>query len=350
MARGVLRTSDFFAAATAADKKNPFETSFRNRLLSAQQSMPKGPHTSGGRGVVFQSLDQDNRSFRFGSSLQTNSARLEDNLPPPTMWNTPELNKFHHHANPLLHTHVLSPPLLPENSSQKWSQSEPQRQMTIPKPHITVPVSHPDESYIQYNSVEHQHPTQQVQPREGVLSKKSTPIRKWKHTSSSGNDATRLSKRSRKPTPKSEGTEQSFNLANPRIIEAEKRSKFLARNRAAASKCRQKKKEWTSSLEAHARDLQNNKAQLEMVIGLLRDEILFLKCEVLKQTSCSCPCRQVRDLFGQGSDNMAHPKNQDYHPFGSAPSPVSAAAPNNNPPGGSFISCCPSEDRLEDTS
>lgn len=68
----------------------------------------------------------------------------------------------------------------------------------------------------------------------------------------------------------------------------EKRSKFLERNRVAASKCRQKKKEWTNNLEHKARELQNNKTQLAMMVGSLREEMLYLKGEVLRHNNCNC--------------------------------------------------------------
>ena len=67
-----------------------------------------------------------------------------------------------------------------------------------------------------------------------------------------------------------------------------KRSRFLERNRVAASKCRTKKKEWTSNLEARARELQAEKNQLALIVGSLRDEVVWLKGELLKHTSCGC--------------------------------------------------------------
>ena len=71
--------------------------------------------------------------------------------------------------------------------------------------------------------------------------------------------------------------------------ELEKRSKFLERNRVAASKCRQKKKEWATDLEARARELQANKESLTSLTNSLKEEVLYLKGEMLKHSSCSCP-------------------------------------------------------------
>lgn len=45
----------------------------------------------------------------------------------------------------------------------------------------------------------------------------------------------------------------------------EKRRKFLERNRAAASRCRQKRKVWVQSLEKKAEDLNSMNGQLQVL-------------------------------------------------------------------------------------
>ena len=67
-----------------------------------------------------------------------------------------------------------------------------------------------------------------------------------------------------------------------------KREKFLERNRIAASKCRQKKKEWTSNLETRARELTAERAHLTAYVASLKEELLYLKGECLKHTDCNC--------------------------------------------------------------
>lgn len=47
----------------------------------------------------------------------------------------------------------------------------------------------------------------------------------------------------------------------------EKRRKFLERNRAAASRCRQKRKVWVQSLEKKAEDLNSVNGQLQVRFG-----------------------------------------------------------------------------------
>ncbi|KAJ5697521.1 Basic leucine zipper (bZIP) transcription factor atfB [Penicillium malachiteum] len=68
--------------------------------------------------------------------------------------------------------------------------------------------------------------------------------------------------------------------------ERAKRAKFLERNRVAASKCRQKKKEHTQQLESRYKQQSEKKEQLVCEIAKLRSEILSLKNEVLKHAQC----------------------------------------------------------------
>ena len=89
-----------------------------------------------------------------------------------------------------------------------------------------------------------------------------------------------------------------------------KRSKFLERNRVAASKCRQKKKEWTQNLENRARELQKNNNQLRAVVESCRDEVLFLKGELLKHSQCEC--ESIQAFLKSGAESFVdHTLEQD---------------------------------------
>lgn len=92
------------------------------------------------------------------------------------------------------------------------------------------------------------------------------------------------------------------NVAEPIKTEDVKRSKFLERNRVAASKCRQKKKEWTQNLENKARELQKNNSSLRLMVDSLRQEVIFLKGEMLKHGSCGCD--QIQKFLKQGGDSF----------------------------------------------
>jgi hypothetical protein len=83
-----------------------------------------------------------------------------------------------------------------------------------------------------------------------------------------------------------------------------KHKKFLERNRLAASKCRQKKKEWANHLEEQARyQAQENKV-LRASVAQLRDECLYLK-NFLLSTHSGCQCVGVEKKEAQLSQQVA---------------------------------------------
>ena len=94
------------------------------------------------------------------------------------------------------------------------------------------------------------------------------------------------------PTPTSKRTRKnargpkklSFDSNDPNDM---RRSKFLERNRVAASKCRQKKKEWTQNLEGRARDLQSENHSLRLWLESMRDEYMYLKTQIAEHRSCN---------------------------------------------------------------
>jgi len=71
-------------------------------------------------------------------------------------------------------------------------------------------------------------------------------------------------------------------------IENTKRERFLERNRVAASKCRQKKKEWTNGLEDDERQQKALNTYLRQCVAQMREELLFLKGECLRHSDCEC--------------------------------------------------------------
>jgi hypothetical protein len=75
-----------------------------------------------------------------------------------------------------------------------------------------------------------------------------------------------------------------------------KRKKFLERNRLAASKCRQKKKEWANNLEEQARYQAQENKLLRASVAQLRDECLYLK-NFLLSTHSGCQCVGVKNYL-----------------------------------------------------
>ncbi|XP_061697740.1 cyclic AMP-dependent transcription factor ATF-2 [Syngnathoides biaculeatus] len=77
----------------------------------------------------------------------------------------------------------------------------------------------------------------------------------------------------------------------------EKRRKFLERNRAAASRCRQKRKVWVQSLEKKADDLNSMNGQLQSEVTLLRSEVAQLKQLLLAHKDCPVTAMQKKSGY-----------------------------------------------------
>jgi hypothetical protein len=65
-----------------------------------------------------------------------------------------------------------------------------------------------------------------------------------------------------------------------------KRDKFLERNRVAASKCRQKKKEWVNDLEDQKFGLESQNSHLQMEYNGLLGEVSRMKNQIMAHANC----------------------------------------------------------------
>ncbi|CAB4422839.1 unnamed protein product [Rhizophagus irregularis] len=68
----------------------------------------------------------------------------------------------------------------------------------------------------------------------------------------------------------------------------EKRARLLERNRIAAAKCRQKKKQAQESLQQQASDLTQKNTTMHSLVNDLREEALKLKNQLLAHSTCNC--------------------------------------------------------------
>ncbi|XP_043080237.1 cyclic AMP-dependent transcription factor ATF-7-like isoform X3 [Puntigrus tetrazona] len=113
----------------------------------------------------------------------------------------------------------------------------------------------------------------------------------------------------------------------------ERRQRFLERNRAAASRCRQKRKIWVSSLEKKAEELTSINVSLSNEVSHLRNEVAHLKQLLLAHKDCPVTNLQKKAVY-LGEEHM----KESSEPTGSpapviqhsslAPSPSSAVGPN----------------------
>ncbi|CAO3593390.1 unnamed protein product [Absidia cylindrospora] len=65
------------------------------------------------------------------------------------------------------------------------------------------------------------------------------------------------------------------------MTDEEKRQQVLEKNRLAASKCRQRKKAWVEELAKKSDQAMHQNASLKRVISQLKEDILFLKSQLL---------------------------------------------------------------------
>ena len=325
----ILKTPGFFTSAVLAEGDNPFEQSFKNENESPRQTafdMGNLQHQQMQRDVN----NDDNNMFMQNLNEDTYSPMF-----PYTK--TPQ------YPNPLSHPQALSPPSSATNAPANWPYNEfhqlPSQKSSL---HTITTQSYSAQPYVQYGQVTPpddqlpsafdygnaggtqtgftQHSTSQPHLEDSAMSGKR------KRSSISANDtSTKPSKRSRKSIGRAKAASQS--QSEPMNPEDEKRSKFLERNRVAASKCRQKKKEWTSNLENKARELQASKNQLAIIVTSLKDEVMWLKGEMLKHTGCGCV--QIREYLSSAAENITSAALT-YKKFESAASPI-GSAPNSRP-------------------
>ncbi|XP_040281756.1 cyclic AMP-dependent transcription factor ATF-7-like isoform X4 [Bufo bufo] len=93
------------------------------------------------------------------------------------------------------------------------------------------------------------------------------------------------------PTPSTGGRRRRATDEDP----DERRQRFLERNRAAASRCRQKRKVWVCSLEKKAEELNSQNVQLSNEVTLLRNEVAQLKQLLLAHKDCPVTALQKKN-------------------------------------------------------
>ncbi|XP_077339950.1 cyclic AMP-dependent transcription factor ATF-7-like isoform X1 [Lithobates pipiens] len=125
------------------------------------------------------------------------------------------------------------------------------------------------------------------------------------------------------PTPSTGGRRRRAADEDP----DERRQRFLERNRAAASRCRQKRKVWVCSLEKKAEELTSHNVQLSNEVTLLRNEVAQLKQLLLAHKDCPVTALQKKNQvylenLKDGCDATGSPGPVSQH------SSLSSASPN----------------------
>lgn len=140
---------------------------------------------------------------------------------------------------------------------------------------------------------------------------------------------------------------------NRKMTDEEKRRNFLERNRVAALKCRQRKKQWLANLQAKVEVFSSENDALSTQVSQLREEIVNLKTLLIAHKDC--PVAQAQGLSGLAMQaflgdiaaaavpsippnpfglGLHHPPNSQQHHTGlGLPVPGPGAGGNGGPPG-----------------
>ncbi|KAJ6779443.1 hypothetical protein PWT90_05422 [Aphanocladium album] len=102
-----------------------------------------------------------------------------------------------------------------------------------------------------------------------------------------------------------------------KMTDEEKRKNFLERNRVAALKCRQRKKQWLANLQAKVEMFSSENDALTAQITQLREEVVNLKTLLLAHKDC--PVTQQQGLQGGYMQPVMEPfQNPQMNPYGMA--------------------------------
>ncbi|ORZ24477.1 hypothetical protein BCR42DRAFT_403034, partial [Absidia repens] len=81
-------------------------------------------------------------------------------------------------------------------------------------------------------------------------------------------------------------TKKRKSQASKYMDDDEKRKNFLERNRQAALKCRQRKKQWLNNLQTKVEYLTNDNEQLQIQSNMMRDELIQLRNMLWSHRDC----------------------------------------------------------------
>ncbi|SPQ22156.1 47f4f75a-d296-402e-9e52-4fe4409de2ca [Thermothielavioides terrestris] len=113
------------------------------------------------------------------------------------------------------------------------------------------------------------------------------------------------------------GKEEASSGSKPKMTEEEKRRNFLERNRVAALKCRQRKKQWLANLQNKVEAYSNENESLTNQIVHLREEVVSLKTLLLAHKDC--PITQQQNVQHAIMQQGLEPYNPQMNPYGLPP-------------------------------
>ncbi|OZJ05024.1 hypothetical protein BZG36_02143 [Bifiguratus adelaidae] len=141
-------------------------------------------------------------------------------------------------------------------------------------------------------------PVSQSSSESGSKSKASiSPLPTTRTSSRRRANTEREQENNDQPSNKKSKPSSNTNEKDPKDMDdEEKRKNFLERNRQAALKCRQRKKQWLANLQSKVEYLTNDNEQLQHQASSLREEIINLKTLLLAHKDC--PIAQANGVMG----------------------------------------------------
>ncbi|KAK8207927.1 Transcription factor [Zalaria obscura] len=116
-----------------------------------------------------------------------------------------------------------------------------------------------------------------------------------------------------------ETREMTHDANGKKMTDEEKRKNFLERNRVAALKCRQRKKQWLANLQQKVEIFSTENDALAATVTQLREEIVGLKTLLLAHKDC--PVSQAQGISGMAMQNITGEPHQFANPYGMAMPP-----------------------------
>ncbi|KXT14824.1 hypothetical protein AC579_4073 [Pseudocercospora musae] len=111
-----------------------------------------------------------------------------------------------------------------------------------------------------------------------------------------------------------EGDDDNVDDKGKKMTDEEKRKNFLERNRVAALKCRQRKKQWLANLQQKVEIFSTENDALAATVTQLREEIVGLKTLLLAHKDC--PVSQAQGISGMAMQQIAGDTQHYANPYG----------------------------------
>ncbi|CDH55452.1 hypothetical protein RO3G_05746 [Lichtheimia corymbifera JMRC:FSU:9682] len=312
------------------EEPNPFEQSFSSSRVTSKDTLrpvlpPLASIDSPTRGLSFRKDELIWDSLRTGPlspSMLTGPA--DDKRPPPTpIKGTTSGSSFLSSSSSSSSSSTIS------SSSSPLSQhsATPQKSSSLTKSDPSVNRAHDSSPTTTSGGLGNivSYPTEDTTSSPPPSSPSNAPTWSFVKRADSAPEAGFIQQQ--RPTFKRRA--QSTNTDH----EDEKRKNFLERNRLAAYKCRQRKKQWMQDLQARVEFLTTDNEQLQMQTTALREQLIDLKTMLLEHKSCPVNTQAVIEAVNRPIPGMIPrsqyrasitPSNSRYSPYPSR-SPTTAA-------------------------